>query len=256
MSIHIFETEIAAKYGIEAAILLQNISFWIEKNKANEKHFHDGKYWTYNSVRAFSELFSYMSESTIRRNLLKLETEGLVETGNYNSLSFDRTCWYTTTEKGLFILNKSICQFEQTHLVKTSNPINQKEGTIPDINTDIKPDNKKDIYDLNFTTFYESYPRKTGKSAAFKAFKSITKKGAKLEDILFCLNHYKKEISLLKTDAMYIKHPSTFLNCYEDWREETTLGPRKEGYQKPVVDRSGGISLSPEVYSAPKSWDQ
>lgn len=147
MSTHIFDTEIAEKYGIEAAIILQNISFWIEKNAANEKHLHDGKYWTYNSVRAFGEIFKYMSESTIRRNLLKLETEGLVVTGNFNSLSFDRTIWYSITEKGFSVLKISICHSEQTQYSETTHPFSQTEGTIPDIKPDIKPDTK--IYICN-----------------------------------------------------------------------------------------------------------
>lgn len=46
--IHNFDINIAEKYGINAAIILQNMYYWIEKNRANEKHFHDGYYWTYN----------------------------------------------------------------------------------------------------------------------------------------------------------------------------------------------------------------
>lgn len=59
--IHNFDINIAEKYGINAAIILQNMYYWIEKNRANEKHFHDGYYWTYNSLKAFEELFPYMS---------------------------------------------------------------------------------------------------------------------------------------------------------------------------------------------------
>ena len=53
---HSFDVELAKEYGILEAILIQNIYFWIEKNKANKKHFYDGRYWTYNSKKAFSEM--------------------------------------------------------------------------------------------------------------------------------------------------------------------------------------------------------
>ena len=63
---HSFDVELAKEYGILEAILIQNIYFWIEKNKANKKHFYDGRYWTYNSKKAFSEMFPYASERQIK----------------------------------------------------------------------------------------------------------------------------------------------------------------------------------------------
>ena len=47
---HTFDIDIAAKYGVEEAILLNYFDFWIQKNEANDRHFHDGLYWTYNSI--------------------------------------------------------------------------------------------------------------------------------------------------------------------------------------------------------------
>ena len=35
---HYFDINIAMKYGIQPAIILNNLYFWIEKNRANEKH--------------------------------------------------------------------------------------------------------------------------------------------------------------------------------------------------------------------------
>jgi hypothetical protein len=92
---HHFNVEDAKKYGVECAILLNNIRFWVAKNKANEKHFYDGKYWTYNSVKAFGELFPYWSKDQIRRYIDKLETAGEIVSGNYNQSHYDRTKWYS-----------------------------------------------------------------------------------------------------------------------------------------------------------------
>ena len=41
-----FDTILAAKYGVNEAIMLNNFIYWIAKNEANGKHFHDGRYWT------------------------------------------------------------------------------------------------------------------------------------------------------------------------------------------------------------------
>jgi len=40
---HHFEVEDAEKFGVNAAIILSNIKFWISKNRANEKHQHEGR---------------------------------------------------------------------------------------------------------------------------------------------------------------------------------------------------------------------
>jgi len=32
---HIFDVNVAKEYGIEIAILLENMNFWLEKNRAN-----------------------------------------------------------------------------------------------------------------------------------------------------------------------------------------------------------------------------
>lgn len=134
---HSFDIDIAKKYGIPCAILLKNIYFWTEKNKANGDNFYDGRYWTYNSRKAFSELFPYMTARQVDYALNKMIDEGLIVTGNYNKVSYDRTLWYAVTEKG-----KSILQFCEMEETKVLNRSNENVQPIPDINTDINTDNK------------------------------------------------------------------------------------------------------------------
>lgn len=134
---HGFNTEIAKEYDIETAIILENMYFWIKKNEANKQHFHDGKYWTYNSVSAFSKIFDYMSESKIRRTLDKMKSEGLIETGNYNKVAYDRTIWYCLTEKALCKLSNCICHIEQMDLTEQTNGFDASDEPIPVINKDI-----------------------------------------------------------------------------------------------------------------------
>lgn len=109
---HYFDINIAMKYGIQPAIILNNLYFWIEKNRANEKHFYDGYYWTYNSMKAFSELFPYMTERQIDYAIKKLVESGLIIKGNYNKSSYDRTCWYAITKEGYSVLKN--CEIEET----------------------------------------------------------------------------------------------------------------------------------------------
>ena len=138
---HSFDIDIAKDYGILEAILLNNLWYWIEKNRANETNFFDGEYWTYNSNRAFNELFPYATPRKINYALTRLQEEGLIKTGNYNQSAYDRTLWYAFTEKGKSIVQK--CKMDVSNL---SNGNVGFVKPIPNINTNIKPNKKPNIF--------------------------------------------------------------------------------------------------------------
>ncbi|MFT6451365.1 MAG: hypothetical protein ACJA06_000847 [Halocynthiibacter sp.] len=120
MSRHSFDPDIAARVGLNAAVIFQNITFWIEKNQANRRNFRDGRYWTYNSISAFGELFPYLSEKQIRTALEKLVSAGLIIKGNFSDDRYDRTCWYA--------LGNSICPNGQIDPTKRENDAFAPEG--------------------------------------------------------------------------------------------------------------------------------
>ena len=126
MASHSFDPEIAQKVGVNAAVLFQNILFWCEHNAARQHNIRDGKAWTFSTMAALSKLFPYLSTNQIRTALKKLEDAGLIESGNHNKSSYDRTKWY--------------CVSGDFHLGKNTNGIDQNPKPIPDINTDINTD--------------------------------------------------------------------------------------------------------------------
>lgn len=134
---HHFNVELAKEYGILETIILNNLQHWIEKNRANGKNYHDGHYWTYNSAKAFSELFPYASQKQIRKALQNLIAEGIIQTGNYNKNPYDRTLWYSFTEKG-----DSIFQIVKIDVPKRENGNDLEGQPIPNNKTDNKTDNK------------------------------------------------------------------------------------------------------------------
>lgn len=93
-----FDSEIAARYGVDEAIMIQNFAYWIEKNEANGRHFYDGRTWTYNSADAFAKLLPFWNSRQIRRILKSLEEKEVIMTGNYNASAFVRTTWYAFTD--------------------------------------------------------------------------------------------------------------------------------------------------------------
>lgn len=97
---HSFSVEVAKEVGVLAATIFNSIGFWTEHNKANGAEQHDGRFWTYNSVAAWAELFPYATRSQIDLALKKLIAAGYVVTGRYNRSAYDRTLWYALGDKG------------------------------------------------------------------------------------------------------------------------------------------------------------
>lgn len=147
-----FNVGLAQKYGLNEAIILQNLIFWIDKNIANKKNGYDGYYWTYNSVTAFQELFPFLSEKQIRSALKNLEDRKVIKTGCYNKKACDRTKWYTIIDTNLLNCQMD-CTKGQNHLDKRDkiictkgiNEFVQKGEPIPDIKPYDKPDINTDI---------------------------------------------------------------------------------------------------------------
>lgn len=138
---HFFSTKLAKRFGIEAAIMIENLFYWIDKNAANNVHYYDGSYWTYNSVQAFSKLFDYMNITKINRVLDFLEGKEkepkdgksdkklikIIKSGNYNKSKMDRTKWYAFTEEGLEILKECGYELSKNNSAKRTNAFSQNE---------------------------------------------------------------------------------------------------------------------------------
>lgn len=124
-----FDKEDAIRLGsADLAVILWNIKWWCEKNKANAKHYHEGLYWTYNSVNAWVSLFPWLSEDQIDRRLRKLEELGEIKSGNFNSNQYDRTKWYA-----------SIPQNHGMEFAEMRNGNRENAEPIPDSKPDSKP---------------------------------------------------------------------------------------------------------------------
>ena len=178
---HSFSVDVACKVGVNAAIILGNIKHWCKKNKANGKHMHDGLYWSYNSIKAFSELYPYLGKGAIDNALKKLESGGYVKVGNYNKTPYDRTKWYAITSKGLALFEEKPFTEEETHFIKqeiqerqTENPNNAKQEPIPDIDhssTSSKPDILSNSVEIPFSEIINYLNKK-----AHRGYKPTTPK--------------------------------------------------------------------------------
>lgn len=105
---HIFNPSLATKIGLNEAIILQQINYWIKINEKANRNYVDGRYWTFNSYTKWQEQFPYFSLKTIQRTLEKLRNIGLLIIGNYNKARYDRTLWYTINDVKLDEIEREI----------------------------------------------------------------------------------------------------------------------------------------------------
>lgn len=240
---HSFDIDLAEAYGILEAILLNHLQHWIKHNAANEKHYHDGRYWTFNTVKAFAELFPYVSAKQIRTALNKLVDAGIITTGNYNKTTYDRTLWYAFTDKGL-----TICPLGKMDVSKKENGCVKKGTPIPNTitNTNTNQNNKENNDQpakpsdhellIEFEDLWAHYPRKQGKAKALEAYKRARKAGVDKTTVLDGLTRYNAQITANKTNIKYVMQGSTWFNG-KRWEDEYNGQPTKPTTKQDQIDQ-------------------
>lgn len=246
-----YSRRVAVKVGLAASVIYAHICYWIRKNKANEKHFYNGKYWTYNSMKAFASYFPELTEKQVRTALEKLIQANLIESANFNKTGYDRTLWYSLKEEN------EDCQID---MPKNELPFAQKGTPIPYINqidkqsvkkenikkkeslelplgemetnakTQEKPQAKSEL-DEQAAKIYELYPRKAARPDAIKAIK----KALKVEgytDLYAKTQKYATAVKESQKELSYIPYPATWFNREEyndDWSglSQTSYRSRK-----------------------------
>lgn len=136
----VIDRTLAKKIGLNEAIILQQIHYWISNNKKANRNFINGMYWTYNSMKEWHESeFSFWSFDTVKRTFAKLVKNGLLLKDNFNKDKRDRTAWYTINYVKLNEIMKTetiekstpICKSAKCTNAKDDNTINAKVQNAP-----------------------------------------------------------------------------------------------------------------------------
>lgn len=164
---------LAEKIGLNEAIVIQQLHYWIMQNKRQNKNFYDSRYWTFNTFEKWhKDTFYFWSNKTVKRIFKKLEEESLIIVGNYNKKGYDRTKWYSINYEliSLKCCNNSLGQNDPMHRDNLTQPLGQCDPMhrdnmtqpIPDttqrLNTEttyISTTQSSDVVDTN-TEFIES----------------------------------------------------------------------------------------------------
>ena len=207
---HHFDVEDAMKYGVEKAVLLSNIKFWLNNNKNKDLSAvkHDGYYWMYNTAKDMSNVLPYFTQSKVQRLLKQLEDDGVLIVGNYNKVKYDRTKWYTLSE---FTYDEN-CTTQTPELTIGNEVIEQP---IQDSKTNTKTNNKiNTCINIPFSDFWDKYDYRKGKMSDVEA------KWLTLTDEERTLTMESLDKYLLSTpDKTYRKYPMSYLNT-EAWNDE------------------------------------
>lgn len=98
-----FSEQLWTDFDLEIAVFLENLTQWIRfnasKDKPEDRNFHEGQYWSYNSYPQFAKLFPGWSSKTMRTIINRCVKNDLLTIGNFNKKNYDNTNWYTLTEK-------------------------------------------------------------------------------------------------------------------------------------------------------------
>lgn len=90
----VINAELADRIGLNEAIVLQQVNYWITGSTAGEEH--EGRKWVYNTFEKWQEEnFPFWSVDTVKRTLTKLKKMGLVDVRQLRKSQHDHTNFYT-----------------------------------------------------------------------------------------------------------------------------------------------------------------
>lgn len=130
--------------SVDLAIITQQIHYWIDDERAPVR---EGKRWHYATFDKWLKEFPWLSLSTLKRNMKKLEDLRIVIAKEYGRLRGDRTKWYTLNYERLHEMELPL----NTHSVKMTLPSCQNDTTIVSKRHDLyrKENNKENNKDIN-----------------------------------------------------------------------------------------------------------
>lgn len=105
--------------GLNEAIVVQQIHYWLNINEKAKINIYDGKVWTFNTYKNWQkENFTFWSVSTLKRIFSKLEENGILIKGNYNKKKYDQTLWVTLDYD---VLEKLLVDYENENNADDNN---------------------------------------------------------------------------------------------------------------------------------------
>lgn len=113
---HSYDVEMACEYGPSEATIIHNFQHWITLNRTMKRNFHEGRYWTYQTLEEIAAHYPYWTKSQVFDLLERLcsgknrkskkeksDFEPVLMKGNFNKTTYDRTIWYAFVDEAKFL---------------------------------------------------------------------------------------------------------------------------------------------------------
>lgn len=84
---------LAVKAGLNEALILQQVHYWISNPKAGIDH--EGRRWVWNTIKDWKEQFPFWSEKTISRAMHSAKQQGFLLCEKLSKDSWDKTMHYS-----------------------------------------------------------------------------------------------------------------------------------------------------------------
>ena len=134
---------LAARIGLEEAIVLQQIHYWVTTQQEchNSFVFRDDRWWVYNTVEEWRDKqFIWWSAPTVKRILQNLESMGVIESRQFEAEEFEQRKWYTTCPQHIELLTNldengwKLAKSERIKLIQSE--IQERIKLIPSMGSD------------------------------------------------------------------------------------------------------------------------
>lgn len=129
-NLRVFNIEIAKEYGLNCAYFLQNIYYWVEKNRAENRNFRNGNYWTYSTIEEFEQHLGCFTKRQLKYIINKLKEADLILIEQFSEGQAYRTYWYALTGKALEMLSGTFdYEYSIPPIVENENPKKSTQKT-------------------------------------------------------------------------------------------------------------------------------
>lgn len=91
----LIQPSLAKAIGVNEAIVVQQVHYWLQENEKNKRNYINGRYWTYNNVSEWQRQFSFWSYDGVKKILARLKAMRVLDAERLSSDKRDRTLYYT-----------------------------------------------------------------------------------------------------------------------------------------------------------------
>lgn len=120
-----FDQGVAIDCGVNAAVTLNHIIYWLRFNEKNPDCQKNGKIWMYETQDRMAEFFKFYSKKEVRDYIKILLDKGYLVKDNFNGNPFDHKSWYSLSDD---LFQKVFSMRRNCHIVEEPAPPDLKKS--------------------------------------------------------------------------------------------------------------------------------